>query len=135
VKTEKASSVCFNICFLFILYSWKYYMEIKFLFFSKVRLEKIASLSMWVKEKISFMMINCFGQGNDKWLDDTGLWWLIFCHSRVNSANILRAHLTHADPKSAKRHWWLDCPFALMGSALAKAVRKHVCEMDPLESI
>ncbi len=32
-------------------------------------------------------------------------------------------------PQSAKRHWWLDCLFALLVSL--KAGRKHVGEIDP----
>jgi len=30
-----------------------------------------------------------------------------------------------------KRHWWLDCLFALLGSAHVKALHKHVGEIDP----
>jgi len=35
-------------------------------------------------------------------------------------------------PKSAKRHWRLDCLFVLLGSAPVKATRKHVGEIDSI---
>jgi len=38
------------------------------------------------------------------------------------------------DPKSTKRHWQLDCLFALLGSMCVKAVCKHVGEIDPWSS-
>ncbi len=44
--------------------------------------------------------------------------------------NILQAAFMHGDPKSAKRHWWLDCLFALLGSECVKASCKHVGEID-----
>jgi len=46
--------------------------------------------------------------------------------------SVLWAPFTRADPKSAKRHWWLDCLFACLGSEHVKALRKHVGEIDPL---
>jgi len=51
--------------------------------------------------------------------------------SRVDFTNILQSAFTRADPKSSKRHWWLDCLFALLESACAKAALKHVGEIDP----
>ncbi len=44
---------------------------------------------------------------------------------------ILQAAFMLADLKSTKRHWWLDCLFALYGSALVKAEGKHVGEINP----
>ncbi len=38
--------------------------------------------------------------------------------------HFLRADLSHSDPKRAKRQFWLDCLFALLGSVCAKAARK-----------
>jgi len=49
----------------------------------------------------------------------------------VNFTNILRAAFALKDPKSTKRHWWLDCHFALLGSLPVKAFRKHVGEIEP----
>jgi len=49
----------------------------------------------------------------------------------VDFINILHTAFTCADPKSAKRHWWLDCIFALLGSWQIKAARKHVGEINP----
>ncbi len=40
------------------------------------------------------------------------------------------ATFTNTDSKSAKRHWWLDCLFALLGSGHVKAALKHVGEID-----
>ncbi len=51
----------------------------------------------------------------------------IYKSARVNFANILLAALT----QMRKRHWWLDCIFVLLGSALIKAVNKHVGEINP----
>jgi len=48
----------------------------------------------------------------------------------VNYTNIFRAAFACADPKRAKRHWWLDCHYALLGSAFVKAAHKHVGEID-----
>jgi len=31
--------------------------------------------------------------------------------------------------KSAKRHWWLDCPFALLGSASVKDACKTLLQL------
>jgi len=42
------------------------------------------------------------------------------------------ATFAHADPKSTKRHWLLDCLFALLGSVHVKAACKHVGEIDTL---
>ncbi len=42
----------------------------------------------------------------------------------VKFINILQASFLHADPQSAKRHWYLDCLFALFGYAPVKAVHK-----------
>jgi len=42
---------------------------------------------------------------------------------------------THADPKSAKKHWWLDC-LLLLGYLHIKAAHKHVGEiMQPQAEI
>jgi len=34
------------------------------------------------------------------------------------------------DPRSAKRHWQLDCVFTLLGSAGVKDVHKYVGKID-----
>jgi len=44
----------------------------------------------------------------------------------VNFTNILQAAFTHADPKSLLNHQ----PFCVFGSALVKAVCKHVDDID-----
>ncbi len=31
----------------------------------------------------------------------------------VDFTNVLKAAITHKDPKSTKRHWWLDCLFGI----------------------
>jgi len=36
---------------------------------------------------------------------------------RVDFTHIFGASFARADPKSAKRHRWLDCLFALLGSS------------------
>ncbi len=48
------------------------------------------------------------------------------CLLGVDFNNILWAALPHSDPKSTKRHWWLECLFALLGSVRVKAAPKHV---------
>ncbi len=49
----------------------------------------------------------------------------------VNYINVLRAAFACTDPKRAKRHWWLDCHYAvILGSAFVKAAHKHVGEID-----
>ncbi len=35
--------------------------------------------------------------------------------SGVNFTNFIPAAFAQADPKSGKRHWWLDCLFVLLG--------------------
>jgi len=52
----------------------------------------------------------------------------------VNFTNVLRKPFTLTDPKSVKRYWWywwLEYPFALLGSERVKAVSEHVGEIDP----
>jgi len=49
----------------------------------------------------------------------------------INFTNILCAVFTQADPKSAKTLWLHHRVFALLGSTLVKAVRKHFGEIDP----
>jgi len=44
--------------------------------------------------------------------------------SRVNFTNVLQAAFRFADPKSEKRHWWLDCLFALLEKAARKMLVK-----------
>jgi len=53
------------------------------------------------------------------------------CLLGVDFNNILWAALPHSDPKSTKRHWWLECLFALLGSVRVKAAPKHVGEINP----
>ncbi len=48
----------------------------------------------------------------------------------VDYTDVLRAAFTCADPKSAKRYWWLDCLFVLFGFGHIKASIKHVGEID-----
>ncbi len=43
----------------------------------------------------------------------------------VDFTNILHAVFTRADPKRAKRHWWLDFLLTLLGSSRVKASRKQ----------
>jgi len=45
----------------------------------------------------------------------------------VNFTNILRAAFTSAEPKNAKRYWFLYCPFALLGSVHVKTSHEHAC--------
>ncbi len=52
----------------------------------------------------------------------------------VNFTNILWVAFVSADPKSAERHWWLDCLFVLLGTACIKAACEYVGEMDPITS-
>jgi len=54
--------------------------------------------------------------------------WIQLSHSHQVSIliNILKAAITRVDPKSAKRHWWLDCLYALLGSTSVKASCKNV---------
>ena len=40
--------------------------------------------------------------------------------------------MSSSDPKIAKRHWWLDCLFALLGSTCTIAAHKHVCKIGHL---
>jgi len=47
----------------------------------------------------------------------------------VYLTNILWTAFICADPKSSKRHWWLNCLFGLLGSAFVKAACKHVDEI------
>jgi len=59
-----------------------------------------------------------------------------FCFPTVHnhgsiSPTSLREAFTCIDPKSANRHWSLDCLFALLGSVHVKASRKHVGEINP----
>jgi len=35
---------------------------------------------------------------------------------RIDFRNVLQAAFACVDPKSTKRHWWLDCLFTLLGS-------------------
>ncbi len=49
----------------------------------------------------------------------------------VNFTNILLAAFLCADPKSAKRHWWPNCLFALLGSAQSKAACKTLIKFTP----
>ncbi len=53
-----------------------------------------------------------------------------FDESDVNFTYILQAAFMQTDPKSTKRHWWLDCLFALLGSAPIKVARKNVGEIE-----
>jgi len=53
----------------------------------------------------------------------------------VNFTNILSATFAGANPKSAKRHGWLDCLFALFGSSLVKGACKYVGEIYALLTI
>ncbi len=55
----------------------------------------------------------------------------IFTIPGVDFTNILWAALTCKDPKSSKWHCWLDCLFALLGSACIKAARKMLVKWIP----
>ncbi len=50
---------------------------------------------------------------------------------KVNFNNELLAVFTLVDPKSTKRHWWLECLYALLGYAHVKALLKKIDEIDP----
>ncbi len=56
-------------------------------------------------------------------------------HQQFIIANNLWADFSWADFKSAKRHWQLDCLFALLGSVHVKALHKYVGEFDPCSSL
>jgi len=43
--------------------------------------------------------------------------------------NILRAAFAHADLKSTKGHWWLNCLFALLGFSHVKAFHKTLMKL------
>ncbi len=47
------------------------------------------------------------------------------------SPSCLWAAFMHADPKSAKRCWWLDWIFTLLGSMQVKAFRKMLMKLTP----
>ncbi len=67
------------------------------------------------------------------WVDTPSchtLRWPRWSQHGVDFTNILQAAFAYADPKSAKRNWWLDCLFALLGSVRDKALRKHVGEFN-----
>jgi len=51
-----------------------------------------------------------------------------FMRAGVNFNNILWAAFTHEDPKSIKRHWWLDSLFCTFGICFHKSM--HVVEND-----
>jgi len=51
--------------------------------------------------------------------------------SEVNFTNILRSAFACPYPTSTKRHWQLDCLFALLGSSSIKTAHKHIGEIDP----
>jgi len=48
----------------------------------------------------------------------------------LNFTNVLLKFFSHSDPKSTKRHWSLNCLFAILGSACLKAVLKHDGEIQ-----
>ena len=50
------------------------------------------------------------------------------------SSKCLRTAFTLADPKNLKAAW-VDCLFALLGSASLKAVRKHVGKINPRTTV
>ncbi len=50
--------------------------------------------------------------------------------SRLNFTNRLHAAFESIDPKSTKRHWWLEYIFVLLGSAHLKAACNHVSKIE-----
>ncbi len=48
----------------------------------------------------------------------------------VDFTNFYKKLFKWKDPISAKRHRWLDCLFALLGSVSAKATHKHIGEIN-----
>ncbi len=50
--------------------------------------------------------------------------------SGVNFTKVLLEAFMRKDPKSTKRHWWLDFLFALFGSSCIKTGCKHVGEIN-----
>ncbi len=60
---------------------------------------------------------------NKKW--DIALLCVYTLYSpRDDFTNVLQAAFAHAGPKSAKRHWWLDCLFCALGFEHVKALLK-----------
>ncbi len=51
--------------------------------------------------------------------------------SGIKFTNVLWAAFACKDHKSAKKHWWLDCLFALLGCSCIKALSKYDGEIDP----
>ena len=49
----------------------------------------------------------------------------------VNFTDISWEAFINKDPKSAKRHWWFDCLFALLGSVHVKAACKMLMKLIP----
>jgi len=49
----------------------------------------------------------------------------------LNFINVLLTAFTLIDPKSIKRHWWLNCIFTLLGSTRAKAVQRTLMKLTP----
>ncbi len=57
--------------------------------------------------------------------------WDITSLLKTSQPNVLQAAFMLKDPKSAKRHLWLDCLFPHLVSALIKAAHKHSSLIDP----
>jgi len=73
-----------------------------------------------------------------KYVGEIDPWSLQYMTSNmtgINFTNVLHAAFTFTDFKCAKRHWRLDCHFALLRSAFLKASCKYVGEIDPLYNL
>ncbi len=49
----------------------------------------------------------------------------ILSRAGVDFTKVLHTSFVQTHPKSTKRHWWLDCLFALLGSVSVKLLIKH----------
>jgi len=76
------------------------------------------------------------------WLYSLSLWiivLIIFWGGKVDikseickeTCSQFHQHFTHVGPKSAKRHWWLDCLFLHLGSSSVNSARKMLMKMRP----
>ena len=54
-----------------------------------------------------------------------------FMYVGVNFINVFRAAFMHADPKSVKRHWWLNWNVTLSGIWQVKASRRTLMKLTP----
>ena len=82
---------------------------------------KLISLNLGSKIYQTFLQKGSQHLRSNKFILNT--WHQLF---RVNFTNVIRTAFSTRDPKSAKRHWWLDCLFVFLESLPLKAACKHV---------